>query len=288
MRTLILGGDGMLGHQLFSHVRIRHDVRVTLRQELGTYQRFKLFTEDHTYAGVDVRNMDRLMEVVGDFHPEVIVNAVGIVKQREEAKEYLPSIEINSLLPHRLAMLCKAIGARLLHVSTDCVYSGKRGNYKEGDLADTEDLYGKSKWLGEVSGTNCITLRTSIIGRELSRKAGLFEWFLAQQGLVKGYRNAIFSGFTTIELSRIIEKIMVEHPEASGIYHVSSEPISKFDLLVLIKKALKLSVEIAPQDEFKCDRSLDSTKFRSEFMYSPPSWEDMIYELATVYKGVSL
>jgi dTDP-4-dehydrorhamnose reductase len=279
MRILILGGDGMLGHQLFKHLRQHHEVCVTLRQDLNAYIEFGLFDSKNSYTGIDVRSMERLMEVFAEFRPQAVVNCVGIVKQRPTAKESIPSLEINALLPHRLSVLCNAATARLIHMSTDCVFSGRKGNYVEHDLSDAEDLYGKSKFLGEVHDSHCLTLRTSIIGKELSRKKSLIEWFLAQNGTIKGFKNAIFSGFTTIEMSRIIEKILVEHPNAFGLYHVSSDPISKFDLLTLIKEKMHLNVEIIPDETVRCNRSLDSTKFRKEFNYTPPTWEVMIDEL---------
>ena len=279
MRILILGGNGMLGHQLFKHLAEDHEVKVTLRQDLSVYEKFNLFHPDNSFNGINVRSADQLIEVLGEFQPQAIVNAVGIIKQRPSARESIPSLEINSLFPHRLAILCNNIGARMIHLSTDCVFSGKKGNYREDDPSDALDLYGKSKYLGEVNEQYCITLRTSVIGRELSRKKSLLEWFLAQKRSIKGFKKAIFSGFTTQELSRIIEMILTQHPYTSGIYHVSSDPISKFDLLSLIKEGLNLPVEIIPDKSFVCDRSLDSSKFRQEFSYNPPTWEEMVSEL---------
>jgi dTDP-4-dehydrorhamnose reductase len=280
MRFLILGGDGMLGHQLYKRLRLAHEAKVTLRQELAAYRDCGTFDRDNAYVGVDVRRTETLLEVLADYHPAAVVNAVGIVKQRAAAQESIQSIEINALLPHRLAVLCRAMGARLIHLSTDCVFSGRNGNYSETSLPDPEDLYDRTKLLGEVQDGRCITLRTSMIGPELKRKTGLLEWFLAQSGTVKGYRNAIFSGFTTLEMSRIIERLAVEFPRAHGIYHVSSAPISKYELLLLIKRKLGLKVEIVPDDAFRCDRSLDSRRFRGEFGYTPPGWDNMIDELA--------
>jgi dTDP-4-dehydrorhamnose reductase len=198
MRILILGGDGMLGHQLLIAYQQRHDVRVTLRRDLNDYTSYGLFNTENSYTGIDVRNNDRLVEVFSEFHPEAVINAVGIIKQRAEAIDAIPSLEINALLPHRLAVLCKATGSRLVQMSTDCVFSGKKGNYIETDESDAQDLYGKTKYLGELHENHCLTLRTSIIGLELSRRKSLVEWFLAQRGTIKGYKKAIFSGFTTI------------------------------------------------------------------------------------------
>jgi dTDP-4-dehydrorhamnose reductase len=284
MRILILGGDGMLGHQVFKSLSSRHDVRVTLRQSLSAYKDFNLFNAENAYEGIEVGSMDRLIDVLGEFQPEAVVNAVGIVKQRSTAKESIPSLEINSLFPHRLSGLCRALSIRMVHMSTDCVFSGSRGNYQETDGSDAEDLYGRTKYLGEVYDSHCVTLRTSVIGRELSRSQGLLEWFLSQRGSVQGFKNALFNGFTTLELSRIIEKILMEYPEKGGLYHVSSDPISKFDLLTLIKRKMGLRIEIIPTEEPRLDRSLDSTRFRKNLNYTPRTWEEMIGELSMSLK----
>lgn len=279
MRILVLGGDGMLGHQLFSNLRNSHDVKVTLRQNMDFYNGFDIFSAENSYSSVDVRFGDKLLEVMVEFQPDAIVNAVGIIKQRQSAKESIPSIEINSLFPHRLALICKTTKSKLIHLSTDCVFSGKKGNYSECDNADAEDLYGRTKLLGEVIEKNCLTLRTSMIGPELYRKHSLLEWFLAQKGTIKGFKKAIFSGFTTCELSRIIERLIVHYPKSHGLYHVSADPISKHDLLSMIKQKMNLSVHIEPETDFVCDRSLDSSRFRRDFKYIPPSWLDMVDEL---------
>ena len=279
MRILILGGDGMLGHQLLTYLRPRHEIKVTLRKDIDAYSQYGLFNFENSYDGIDVRSLERLMEVLADFRPEAVINAVGIVKQRPDAKESIPSLEINALLPHRLAMLCKGVGARLVHLSTDCVFSGKKGNYLESDPSDAEDLYGKTKFLGEIHETNCLTLRTSIIGRELSRHKSLLDWFLTQTGTVKGFTNAIYTGITTLEMSRIIEMMLNKFPYASGVYQVSSDPINKYELLLLIREKLGHDIEIIPDNVFCCDRSLQSSRFRAEFNYTPPDWPAMIEEL---------
>lgn len=277
MRILILGGDGMLGHQLLRHFRGRHDVRVTLRLGRDAYGVYRIFDQDTAFYGVDVKQIDTLSQVVAEFRPEAIINAVGIVKQVPEAKAVIPSLEINALLPHQLALLCRSFAARLIHFSTDCVFSGRRGNYTESDYPDAEDLYGRTKLLGEVSDPHCVTLRTSMIGPELSRKTGLLEWFLAQRGrVVKGFAKAIFSGFPTVELARLVELVLVEAPQIHGLYHVASRPISKYDLLGLIRTRLNLPITIERDELFACDRSLDATRFHRDTGYSPPAWDAMI------------
>lgn len=276
----MLGGDGMLGHQLLKSLAVRHEVKVTLRLGLDAYREHGLFTRDNAQGGIDVRSHESLLEVINVFSPHVIINAIGLVKQRLSANEAIPSLEINSLLPHRLAMHARAAGARLIHFSTDCVFSGRKGGYSEDDVPDAEDLYGRTKLLGEITEHNSITLRTSIIGRELARKTSLVEWFLAQRTTVHGFRRAIYSGFTTIEMARIVERLMVEQPQLHGVWHVSSEPIDKYTLLGLIKRYFGLSTEILPDDGFVCDRSLDSSRFRAAFGYRPPTWDRMIEEMS--------
>jgi len=275
----------MLGHQLFVHLRKSHDVRVTLRLGLERYIPFGLFDNETTYYGVDLRSWDALVPIMADCRPDAVINAVGIVKQRSEAKEAITSLEINSLLPHRVSLVCRGANARLVHVSTDCVFSGRKGNYSETDQPDAEDLYGRSKLLGEVVEPHCLTLRTSIIGPELSRRTGLLEWILSQQGrTIKGYTKAIFSGFPTFELARIIERILVDQPNLHGLYHVASSPINKYELLSLIRDRLHLPITIEEDASFVCDRSLDASRFYRDAGYSPPVWkamiDDMVYQMA--------
>jgi dTDP-4-dehydrorhamnose reductase len=281
LRILILGGDGMLGHRLLAHLQKNHETKVTLHRDLAAYEPYGLFTRDNSYAGVEAQDADRMLEVVADFRPEAVVNTVGIVKQRGAAKEAIPSLEINALLPHRLALLCKAVGVRLVHVSTDCVFSGrKKGGYTEEDVPDPLDLYGRTKLLGEVSEPGCITLRTSIIGLELSRRTGLIEWFLSQRGEIRGFTKAIYTGLTTAEMSRVIERVLVEHQALSGVWQVASEPINKHDLLVRFSEVLgRDDVSIVPDDSVRIDRSLSAVAFEEATGYHAPGWNEMLEEL---------
>lgn len=280
MRILIIGGDGMLGHQLLKSLGGAHQVRATLRRPLPDYASFGLFSAANAVGGVDVRDVGAVRAQIAAFRPEAVVNAAGIVKQRGEAGEAIPSIEINGLFPHRLAQLCGEAGARLVHYSTDCVFSGRKGAYREDDLPDPLDLYGRSKLIGEVAVPGCITLRTSMIGYELGRKHGLLEWFLSQKGMAPGYRRAVFSGLTTHEHARIVERVLDKGQASSGIYHVSAEPISKFELLRMIAHEYRLDTRVQADDKVEIDRSLDSARFRAAFGYAPPSWQAMVAELA--------
>jgi dTDP-4-dehydrorhamnose reductase len=280
MKILIIGGSGMLGHQLWRHFHPKMETWVTLRRSVHWYARYGLFEETRSITGLDVTSGDSLVVALRRVRPDIVVNCVGVIKQLKEATDPIPSLAINSLLPHRLAELCALVGARLVHISTDCVFSGKKGNYSETDPADAEDLYGRSKYLGEVVQPHCITLRTSIIGRELESKHGLIEWFLNQEGKsIKGYRSAIYTGFTTQEMARIIEEVF-GRPELHGLWQVSSNPISKYELLKLASDCFNWRGEIQPDESFICDRSLNSERFRREMKYLPPTWSGMLEEMA--------
>jgi dTDP-4-dehydrorhamnose reductase len=230
--------------------------------------------------GVDAAVFDSVTGAVVSVRPDVVVNAIGIIKQRPETKDPIASRAINSDFPHRLSALCQASGARLIHFSTDCVFSGRRGRYTEDDRPDPEDQYGRSKLLGELNGPLCLTLRTSMIGRELNTTIGLLEWFLSNRGgRVKGYTQAIYSGFTTLALAHIVADLIAHHPHLSGIYHVSSAPISKYDLLCLLKQAYRVAIELEPSAEVHCDRSLISARFQAATGFVPPSWTSLVEEL---------
>lgn len=281
MRILILGGDGMLGHQLLKSWESEHDVYVTLHRNTDAYMKYGMFNSDNSYYGIDVCNHKEIASIINTLKPEAVVNAVGIVKQRIEARDTIQSIEINSLLPHYLSVLCDSVGTRLIHISTDCVFSGSKGMYTENDLEDATDLYGRSKLLGEVSNSNTVTLRTSIIGLELSRKKSLIEWFLAEDNNIRGYSGAIYSGFCTIEIARVINNILMNCPELSGLWHLASDPINKFELLKKLMLLLdRKDIEIEEDNNFICDRSLDGTRFNREVGYKSPSWDKMLNELA--------
>jgi dTDP-4-dehydrorhamnose reductase len=210
----------------------------------------------------------------------VIINCVGLIKQLATANDPLVVLPVNSMYPHQLAAICEQRGARLVHISTDCVFNGHKGNYVESDLSDATDLYGKSKYIGELNDKpHAITLRTSIIGHELNSSTGLIEWFLSQSGSVKGFKRAIFSGLPTVELARVIKDYVISRPDLYGLYHVSAEPISKFDLLKLVAKIYGKEIEIFPESEFIIDRSLNSERFQSETGYQAPVWSDLVTKM---------
>jgi dTDP-4-dehydrorhamnose reductase len=281
MRLLILGGGGMLGHKLLQVASERFETYATVHASIEHSRAADVFDPSRTIEQVAADRLDSVAGALDVAHPDVVVNCIGIVKQREDAHDPIMSITVNALFPHQLAALCRQRGARLIQISTDCVFSGRGSLYKETDPPDPEDLYGRSKLLGEVAGEGCLTVRTSMIGRELGTDRGLVEWVLSQRGrTVRGFRRAVFSGLTTLELSRIICEVAERHRDLHGLWHVAAEPISKLELLHLIRETYSLNLTIEPTDQPAIDRSLDGARFRAATGLTAPSWPQMIREMA--------
>lgn len=276
MKILVLGASGMLGNAM---------LRVMSAQEawsvFGTVRDADLVLHQPApraviVPGVQADQPDGLVAAFAQTRPDVVINCIGLVKQLSNAEDPLVAVPINTLLPHRLAQMCKSAGARLVHVSTDCVFSGNKGNYVESDLADAQDVYGRSKLLGEVDYPHAVTLRTSVIGHELRSKHGLVEWFMSQHARVKGYSEVVFSGLPTCELARVVRDFVIPKAHLRGVYHVASEPISKYDLLQIIKRVYGKEVEIEPDGRFKIYRSLNADRFREATGYVAPSWLELV------------
>lgn len=279
MKILVLGASGMLGNAM---------LRVMSAQEawsvFGTVRGANPAL--HAAApravlipGIHADQPDSLLAAFAQARPDVVINCVGLVKQLSNAEDPLVAVPINTLLPHRLARMCEVAGARLVHVSTDCVFSGKQGNYTESDLADAQDVYGRSKLLGEVDYPHAVTLRTSIIGHELRSAHGLIDWFLSQQARVKGYTEAVFSGLPTCELARVVRDFVIPHASLRGVYHVAAEPISKHDLLQIVNREYGKNLQFEPDDQVKINRSLDASRFREATGYVAPAWPDLIAQM---------
>ena len=280
MKVLVLGVSGMLGNAMLRTLAEGSGVDVYGSARSASVRRyFSPELGERILTGVDVENQDSLGRVLAELRPQVVVNCIGLVKQLAEAEDPLVALPINAMLPHRLARLCALGGTRLVHVSTDCVFAGTRGNYRESDPSDALDLYGKSKFLGEVDFPHAITLRTSIIGHELASAHGLVGWFLSQEKQIKGYSQAIFSGLPTVELARVVRDIVLPRPEMAGLYHVASAPISKLALLRLIAEVYGKAVEIVPDDAVVIDRSLNADRFRVATGYVAPPWPELVKKM---------
>jgi dTDP-4-dehydrorhamnose reductase len=277
VRVLILGASGMLGNAMLRTLSQSdaYEVWGTARSD-GVLKHFDAALAKRIITGIDVENVDSLTSLLAAVRPSAVINCIGLVKQLAQADDPLSALPINALLPHRLARLCSLVGARFVHISTDCVFNGRKGDYLESDPSDAEDLYGRSKYLGEVSYPHAITLRTSIIGHELSSAHGLVGWFLAQEGTVKGYRKAIFSGLPTVELSRVVRDVVLPNLELSGLYHVAAQPIAKYDLLQLVRDAYGKTIVIEPDDRVAIDRSLNAERFREATGYVAAPWPELV------------
>lgn len=289
MRLLVVGGGGMLGHKLWQTASSRLEAWATVRRMTRALEALDVRT-DRLVEGVDVHRPDTLEAALDRVKPDAVVNCVGVVKQLAAANDPVESIAINSLHPHALGRMCTARGIRFVHISTDCVFDGAKGGYTEADQPNATDLYGKSKALGEVTAPGCLTVRTSIIGRELSGSSGLVEWFLSRRGTTAdGYAGAVFSGFTTVALAEILLDILSRHPALEGLYHVSADPIDKYTLLGLLNDAYGAGVAIARRDEPRIDRSLDSSRFRRAAGFTPAAWPAVVAAMAadpTPYDGI--
>ncbi len=282
-RILVLGVTGMLGHKVWQTLSADFaDVHGTMRASKSDkrWDSFEFLQSDKIVEGVDALDIDSVLRVVRELKPGVIVNCIGAIKQRPSAEDPVVSITLNSLLPHRLSAEADNWGGRLIHFSTDCVFSGNRGDYAESDNSDAEDLYGKSKHLGELIRGNAVVLRTSIIGRELEHHASLLDWFLlGPHTTVRGFTRAWWSGVTTNHLAKFVGEIVGKFGYLKGLYQVSSGKISKYDLLVLLRDAYGLPVVIERDESFFCDRSMKGEKLHSAIGYRSPDWGSMLQEL---------
>lgn len=278
MKILVLGATGMLGSTMFRQLfgDERYDVWGTTRSP-SALVRFSEQERAKLLSNVDVLDADQLISVFNDVKPDAVINCIGLIKQLSTAKDPMAVLPINSLLPHRLSKICELSNARLVQISTDCVFSGRKGMYTEADVSDAEDIYGKSKFLGEVvDSTLAVTLRTSIIGHELNSTFSLVDWFLSQSGSVKGFAKAIFSGLPTVELARVVRDFVLPNSELSGLYQVAASPIDKYSLLKQIASTYEKKIEIVRDESLVIDRSLDPSKFKAATGYVAPSWADLI------------
>jgi dTDP-4-dehydrorhamnose reductase len=282
MKVLILGGTGMLGHMAGRVLPSRFEVSATSKSPLDdSNPMLRFLPKSACIGGLDVEDRPKLREVIARVRPDAILNCVGIIKQKKEAHDAIPSVRINSLFPHELSAIASDLGAKVIHLSTDCVFSGKRGRYTEDDIPDPVDLYGRSKLLGEVSEAPHLTVRTSIIGRELgATTSGLVEWFISQRGKkIQGYAKAIYTGFTTHAFCQLLIAVLEKRRELSGVHHLASQPISKYELLSRLNGPLGLGITIEKNETFDCDRSLDASRFIHQTQIPIPSWDQMLGQL---------
>ena len=279
-RILILGSTGLLGSTMFNYFS-----KISRFTTLGTIrdEKLKNVFRDHLQcniiSNINANDFKVIEKIIDDHSPDVIINCIGIIKQLKESEDPVKTLTINSIFPHKLLNICKLKSIKLIHFSTDCVFSGKDGMYIESSFPDADDLYGRSKFLGEINDINGITLRTSMIGHECNSNRSLLNWFLSSKKMVKGYRNVIFSGLPAIELSKIVDKYIIDNDSIHGLYHVASKPIDKYNLLNIISSIYEKNINIIPDDDVRIDRSLNANCFNEKTGYNPPEWEQLIKEM---------
>ncbi len=289
MRILIIGASGMIGSGLMMGLSRYLDLDIYGICRSNPFERFADNISSKIITGLDISDFDRLMDVMGNVKPNMVINCIGIVKQSAVAEDAMTMVYLNAYWPHRLARICKVLGCRMIHISTDCVFSGDKGNYTEADAPDATDLYGRSKALGEVvDQPHCLSVRTSTIGPELKQpKHGLLEWFLAQERICSGYSKAIYSGLTTLELANIFYSYIFPRTDFTGLYQIAGPVINKYELLKVIGSVYEKKIDIISSDKVKINRSLNATRFFDISRYTPPSWEEMLQNMRTTYSALA-
>lgn len=285
MKILVLGANGLIGSTIFRVLSETKDnvVHGTIRNESALLSVPDSFRKN-IVSNVDMLDDYAITDILNTYRPHVVINCAGLTKHRPNSENPLTALPINSLFPHKLAKLCALMGARVIHISTDCVFSGHKGYYSEEDHPDALELYGISKAIGEVDYPNALTIRTSTIGHESNSTAGLLEWFLSQQTSCYGYGKAIFSGLPTVTLARVIRDYVLPNEIMTGVYHLAGSPIDKLSLLRLIANVYAKDINVIPDDSFVIDRSLNAKKFSKETGYVASSWDVLLLEMYDDFK----
>ncbi len=277
MKILVLGVGGMIGHAMFRILSDSKQLEVWGAVRSSADKRhFNDLMQSRIVVSGDIERRETLPRILSSVSPDVVINCIGLTKHRATSEDPVSSITMNALFPHWLSDQCEAAQARFIHVSTDCVFSGSRGNYSEIDTPDASDIYGRTKQLGEVDYPHAVTLRTSTIGHELQSAYGLLNWFLTQKGNCKGFARAKFSGLTNIEFACVVRDYVITNPNLRGVYHVGGESINKYDLLCMIANIYGNTIIVMRDEEFVIDRSLDSSRFNATTGYLAPKWHEMI------------
>ena len=282
MKILLLGGGGLAGNtfiKYFLSFKNRYSIGVTFSEHESNYNLNLDNQSISTFYNINAFKYNLVSSVINDYKPQVIINTIGLTKRISNTIDPKLSIYLNSYFPHLLLKTSNEKDIKLIHLSTDCIFSGYNGNYSEDSIPDALDIYGKTKFLGELNEKNALTLRTSILGPEIRRFLGIYSWFINQKTDVFGFDKAFFSGITSLELAKIIFHIIDHNYDLYGIYNLASEKISKFELLNIIKKIKKMNINIIKSDSEIYDRSLNNKKFRSVSEYKVPNWENMILDL---------
>ncbi len=279
MRLLILGSTGLLGNTITKYFFEKSSFQTFAAvRDIAKLKFFKKKYHRNFLVIENILDYEEIERKIKIIKPDILINCLGVTNKEllTNSDQIENFITINSLFPYRIQRICADLGARLIHFSTDCIFSGNKGFYSEKDIPDPYDLYGRSKLLGELDFENTLTIRKSVIGHELSTKKGLLEWFLDQESFVQGYKNAIFSGITVLELAKLINKYIIPREDLKGILNISANPISKFDLLNIIADVYNKKIEIIPNESIKINRSLNGSQFNKLTGYKTNSWPLLI------------
>jgi len=283
MRIFIFGINGMIGHKIWFEANLKWKKNVFGSKRI---QNCKLenngLEKPFVFEIEDISDWGQVEKALVETKPDFIVNAVGVTTRKPEILNLEKALEVNSFFPRRLLKWAQTNNSRIIHLSTDCVFDGGVGQYSELSQPSAKDIYGKTKFLGEIEGSNALTLRFSCIGRELVSHTELLDWFLSQRGkTIKGYSGAMYSGLTSTVIAKEICRVIEKFPNLEGTYQLSSEPISKYDLLCLAKTHFKLDVEIEKFDNYVSDKTLICDKYKKATGFQPASWDEMMKELAS-------
>ncbi|MGE3680847.1 MAG: dTDP-4-dehydrorhamnose reductase family protein [Bdellovibrionales bacterium] len=285
IKVLILGSSGMLGHALFN--RLSEDFEVFGWQRSDKKITLNPHWSERVITGLEMSDTVAVEAKVRKLKPDYVINCMGVIKQfkRTPRAEF---VAVNSMWPHTLDAICSHAGVKLIHFSTDCVFDGAKGNYVESDPPSASDDYGLSKYLGEViSGSEALTLRTSIIGHEIGRSLSLIDWFLTQRTSVQGFRQAIYTGLPTVEVADFLRRYMHNSWDLKGLYHLCSHPISKYDLLTLVGEIYGHKLEIIADDEVRIDRSLNGSKLRADTGVEYPDWRGLVEKMHKFHEDLA-
>ena len=278
-KILVIGASGLIGNAIFHEcLNFKYDVYGTIKRKNKKY--FFKKNSNKIFSNIRIENDKEIVKIIKKIKPNIVINCAAVVKKYIDLYSIKKIFEINSKFPKKLEHLTSMYNFKLIHISTDCVFDGKHGNYSEDDIPNPQDIYGLSKYFGEVKSDNCLTIRTSVIGPELKKSQGLYEWFMKQNGKIKGYKKFIFSGLTSFELSKIIISNLSNF-KLGSIVHISSKPINKFELLKKFKKTFsKKDLVIKECNKIKINRSLISN-FQKKNNIKISSWNKMLSDMKT-------
>jgi len=281
LKILILGAGGMLGHKLYQTLsKTYDDVIPVFRKNKEHYHKFNLYKPEKMIGNTDVTDQSKLLAVLNSVKPDIICNCIGKTTRKINSEDSQSVIYLNSFLPHFISKWSSENNSYFIHFSTDCVFSGKNGPYKPNDFRDSRDLYGLSKILGETNSKYGLTIRTSIVGREIENQTEFFEWiFSSKNKSVSGYKNVFYSGVTTNYLSEVVAQLITKDSKSHGLLQVASPPISKLNLIKKVNSLFGLGMKINTDASKVSNKILSPVKFTITSGIKTQTWDEMLNTL---------